>query len=49
MRERGEKEKEKRTQPFIKKHGAFEAVFLPLLTVVMVDTDMAELVKYGDY
>jgi len=49
VRERGEKEKEKRTQPFIKKHGTFETVFLPLLTVVVVDTDMAELVKYRDY
>ena len=33
--------------PFVEKHASFIALFLPLVTVMMIHTDMAELVKYG--
>ena len=33
--------------PFVEKHGALVALFLPLVAVMMVHTDMAELIEYG--
>ena len=33
--------------PFVEKHASFVALFLPLVAVVVVHTDVAELVKYG--
>ena len=33
--------------PFVKKHASFVALFLPLVAVMVIHTDMAELVEYG--
>jgi len=35
--------------PFIQKHSAFEALLLPFATIVMIHTDMTELIKYRHY
>ena len=33
--------------PFIQKHAPLEPVLLPLVSVMMIHTDMAKLIKYG--
>ena len=33
--------------PFVQKHAPLESVLLPLVSVMMVHTDMAKLIKYG--
>jgi hypothetical protein len=37
-------ELEKRRLPFKQKHASFKAMLFPALSVVMIDTDMTELV-----
>ena len=32
--------------PFVEKHASLVALFLPLVAVMMIHTDMAELVEY---